>query len=182
MRPEIIQEKVEIPQGVAVSIERPVVKAKGPKGEMQKNFFDSKIKIENSNGSVVFTAKKPSKTIKTMFYTAISHFRNMIEGVSRGFVYKLRIRYVHFPVTVKVEQNKVVINNFLGEKIPRKAVILDGVDVKVAGDLITVEGINIEKVSQTAANIEMATRITGRDRRRFQDGCYIIEKAGVSLL
>ena len=49
------------------------------------------------------------------------------------------------------------------------------------GDQIIVEGVNLDDVSQTAANIEIATRILYRDRRRFQDGIFITSKAGVPI-
>ena len=53
---------------------------------------------------------------------------------------------------------------------------MQGVKVNIQGDIIIVEGLEIEKVSQTAARIEQATRLTKVDRRVFQDGCFIIEK------
>ena len=52
----------------------------------------------------------------------------------------------------------------------------DGVDVKVKGDIVTIEGNDIEHVGQTAANLEKATVVTGRDIRVFQDGVYTISK------
>lgn len=181
MRREILQERVELPDGVVVSIDGFKIKIKGPKGELQKELFDPDVKIESSGNAITFTSKQPSKSEKRIFYTLLSHLKNMVYGVVNSYIYKLKVCYVHFPVTVKIDQDKVFISNFLGEKIPRKATILEGVVVKISGDIISVEGIDIEKVSQTAANIEIATRITRRDRRRFQDGCYIIEKAGVSI-
>ena len=181
MRAAAIQESVEIPQGVSVTLENNILSVKGPKGEVKKKIFHPKVALEVSGNVISFSATKPNKNVKMMLYTLLSHCRNMLAGVQNNFVYKLKICYVHFPVTVKVEKSTVIISNFLGEKIPRKASILDQVKVAVAGEIITVEGVDVEKVSQTAANIESATRITRRDRRRFQDGCYIIEKAGVPV-
>ena len=79
-------------------------------------------------------------------------------------------------MSVKIENNFLIILNFLGEKIPRKAIILPDVKVSVNGDIIIVESSNLENAGQTAANIEIATKIRNRDRRIFQDGIYIIEK------
>ena len=78
----------------------------------------------------------------------------MFRGVSDKFVYKSKIVYSHFPMTVKVQGNVIIIDNFLGEKHPRKAKINEGVDVKISGQEITVTGIDKEKVSQTAANLD----------------------------
>jgi len=86
--------------------------------------------------------------------------------------------FSHFPISVKVDnkEGKVIISNFLGEKAPRVARILEGVNVSVKGNDVIVEGIDIEKVGQTAANIESACKVQGLDRRVFLDGIYIYEK------
>jgi large subunit ribosomal protein L6 len=69
------------------------------------------------------------------------------------------------------------VNNYFGEKVPRAAKILDGVNVKVSNKTeITVSGIDKEAVGQTAANIERCTTIKNRDRRVFQDGIYLLNK------
>ena len=105
-----------------------------------------------------------------MVGTIRSHISNMIYGVDHGFTYKMKIVYAHFPMTVKVQGKIVTIDNFLGERSPRKAKII-GDDVKV-----TITGINKEHVGQTMANIEQATKIKGRDPRIFQDGIYLVDK------
>ncbi|MFH0936330.1 MAG: 50S ribosomal protein L6 [Candidatus Woesearchaeota archaeon] len=84
-------------------------------------------------------------------------------------------------MNVSIKENNIIINNFLGEKIPRKAKILPNVKVDIQGDIIVLESNNKESAGQTAANIEQATRITNRDRRIFQDGIFITEKAGKSI-
>jgi large subunit ribosomal protein L6 len=82
---------------------------------------------------------------------------------------------------VSVKSDVVVIDNFLGEKHPRNARVMPGVTVKVSGEQVVVSGTNKEFVGQTAANIEQATKVSGRDTRVFQDGIYIVEKAGKVL-
>ena len=79
-------------------------------------------------------------------------------------------------MTVAVSGDEFTIQNFLGEKVPRKLKIKEGAEVKVEGEEISVEGVDKEIISQTAASIEQLTRISNRDRRIFQDGCYIIMK------
>ncbi|NJE54829.1 50S ribosomal protein L6 [Thermococcus sp. 21S9] len=173
-----IREEVEIPEGVEVTIEGNTVKVKGPKGELQRELKYPGVKIFTEDGKVVVYKEFPRKKDIAIARTFKAHIANMIKGVTEGFTYKLKVVYSHFPVTVKVQGDEVVIENFLGEKNPRRAKILPGVTVKVRGQEITVEGIDKEAVGQTAANIEQATRITKWDRRVFQDGIYIVEKAG----
>jgi len=173
-----ITEKIEIPEGVTVEIAGTLMKAKGPKGENERAFSHYKIDISKDDKVVTLHSKKPTKREKTMLYSFAAHIRNLLEGVHSGFTYKVKVCSSHFPMTVSVEQDEVVIKNFLGEKIPRKSKIMPGVDAKVDGNMIILEGIDKENTSITAARIEQSTRITNRDRRIFQDGCFIVEKAG----
>jgi LSU ribosomal protein L6P len=105
-----------------------------------------------------------------------AHVRYMVKGVTEGYVYKLKIVYAHFPMKVNIKNNEVIIDNFLGEKTPRRAEIFGNVKVEIKNDIVTVTGINIEEVGQTAANIERGTKIKDYDHRVFQDGIYIISK------
>ncbi|MDG7037509.1 MAG: 50S ribosomal protein L6, partial [Nitrososphaerota archaeon] len=70
------------------------------------------------------------------------------------------------------------IENFYGERVPRTASITSSdVKISVSGDDVVVEGPCLEDVSQTAGNIEQATRVRRKDVRVFLDGVYIYEKA-----
>jgi large subunit ribosomal protein L6 len=77
---------------------------------------------------------------------------------------------------LKEEKGVVEIHNFYGEKVPRKAKILEGVDVDLQKDQVIVSGIDKESVGQTASNIQNATKVKGRDTRIFQDGIYVVSK------
>jgi len=102
----------------------------------------------------------------------------MVKGVTDGFTYTLKALYSHFPMTLAVKGNQLIVNNYFGERVPRTAAILSGVDVKVQNKTeVVVSGIDKEAVGQTAANIERSTTVKKRDRRVFQDGIYLIEKA-----
>ena len=111
-----------------------------------------------------------------MVGTIAAHIKNMIKGVTEGFEYKLKVHYTHFPVTVSVEGDKVLIKNFLGEKHPRIAKIVGNAKVDVKGQDITITGIDIEEVSQTAANLVLKTNVGRRDIRVFNDGIFLVSK------
>jgi large subunit ribosomal protein L6 len=171
-----VQRTVSIPAGVTVTLTESVLKVKGPKGELVRDMWHPAIKISIDDGSAVFSTESPKKQVIAMVGTLASHCSNMCTGVTRGYLYSLRVVYSHFPIQLKLQDGKLEINNFLGEKYSRSARILPGTTVKVGTDEVTVTGIDKELVGSTAANIEKATRIRDRDPRVFQDGIYIVAR------
>ncbi len=171
-----IEEMSEVPQGVTVTIENSTVKVKGPKGEVARRMFAPGVTIAVAGQQVILNAKKATKREKKMLYTLRSHLTNMIRGVQHPWVYKLKVCAGHFPMTVTVSGNKFIIKNFLGEKVPRECTLPQGVEVKVAGQEITVTAIDREVAGQTAGLLELLTFKPKKDLRIFQDGIYITEK------
>ncbi len=169
---------VPIPDGVSASLDGFKLTIKGPKGTLQREFKHEKVKMSLDEKGVRIYCALPKKKDAALAGTWRAHVKNMIRGVTEGFRYELKIVYAHFPMKVSVRGRKVVIENFLGEKTPRYADIYGDVKVTVKGNTVIVEGINVEECGQTAANIERATRIKGRDPRVFQDGIYIVSKKG----
>jgi large subunit ribosomal protein L6 len=147
---------------------------KGKLGELTRHFKLNEVKLQQTHDKIVVSMKNPRRKEKAYVGTIAAHVRNMIVGVTQGYEYRLKIIYAHFPINVSVEVNRLVIKNFAGEKTPRYAKIIEGVKVDAKGQEISVSGIDIEKVGQTSANIEQATRIKKRDLRVFQDGIYLI--------
>lgn len=174
-----VTEKVEIPENVTVEADGLRVTVKGPKGIITRDFSHARgVFIRLEDRVVIVETYVADRRQKALVGTIAAHIRNMITGVVRGYRYKLKIIFSHFPITVSVdEKNKVVrIRNFMGEKSDRVAKIYGNVKVKVSGEDIIIEGVDIEEVGLTAASIERATRVTDRDRRVFMDGIYIYEK------
>jgi large subunit ribosomal protein L6 len=173
---------VEVPEGIAIDVTKNEIKVKGSKAELTREYPWQYLSIQRKDSGVTITPSKNTAKLKAIVGSFAAHIHNMIKGVQEPFIYKLKICSSHFPMTVKIQGNEVQVVNFLGEKKPRKANIASGVKVKVEGDIITVEGNDIELAGQTAAKIEQLTRISKRDRRIFQDGVFIIEKAGKSVI
>lgn len=169
--------EVKLPENVQSSIEGYLVKVSGPKGELKRDFSNPRIKLEKKENSIIVlpSNKRTTKTDKMYVNTAVSHIKNMVEGVLNSYQAKLKVCSGHFPMSVSVTNNELVVKNFLGEKIPRKVVLDKEVKIKVDGDLITIDGCDKEKVGQAAARIEDVCRITNRDLRLFQDGIWILE-------
>lgn len=171
----VLREEIPIPNELEVTINKEIT-VKGPKGELKRKFKQGKVNIRLEDDKVVLETSFPKKKDKAMLGTLRSHINNMILGLTEEFTYRMKIVYAHFPMTVKTTQNKVSIENFLGERYPRTAKIVGNSKVKIQGDEIIITGINKEEVGQTMANIEQATKIKGRDPRVFQDGIYLVAK------
>jgi large subunit ribosomal protein L6 len=173
-----IKEEITIPDVVEVTYENEILTVKGEKGSLSRIFSHPRINIKVNNKIIEIQCKNPRKKQKALAGTFVAHINNMIKGVTEEFEYKMKTVFSHFPIKTSVEGNEFVIQNFLGERAPRKAKILDGVTVETKGDDITIKGIDKEKVGQTAANIERTTIVRNRDIRVFQDGVYRTSKGG----
>ena len=175
---ETLERTVSIPDQVSVQVEGRTVKVKGPLGSLQEDLSHLPVSINVNENKVRFETTWPRKREIGMLGTAAAHVRNMLKGVTQGYRYELRTVYAHFPVTVKVDEKAKVlkIENFTGEKTPRYAKIVEGVKVDVKGEDISVEGIDLKSVSQTAANIQDSTKIKKKDLRVFLDGIYVSGK------
>ncbi len=176
---ESIEAMINIPSNVKITLHDKILEVKGPKGSVRKDL--SKIPVDVSiDGNILtirpYIIKRVKRQNKAIVNTVQSIIKNMIEGVQHGYTYKLKIVFAHFPITVKVKDKQVFIENFIGERAPRVARIVGDCKVTVEGEDVIVKGISLEDVSQTAANIENATRIKGKDLRVFLDGIYIYAK------
>lgn len=169
--------RVEIPPDVDVTLEESVLTVSGPKGTMVRNMRFPQIDLVLEDGEIVISTASDKKRLLAMSGTLEAHAKSMIRGVTEGYEYRMKAVYSHFPIQLKLQGNRLVISNFLGEKQPRVAKILEGVTVRLGSDEVILTGIDRERVGNTAANIEHATRITKRDPRVFQDGIYITERA-----
>lgn len=172
-------ENIEIPAGIEVHIDNNMIKVKGQKGELSKKLH--RVIAKKEGNKIVLSVPEDSRKSKDILNTNIANINNMLKGANEIYVYKLKVCSGHFPMNVTVDKDKLTVKNFLGEKLPRIAKIIQGVNVKVNGDIITVESNDKDKAGQVSANIEIATRIVYKDRRVFQDGIFLIEKAGVPL-
>jgi len=170
------EELVEIPEGVEAAVEGKTVRVKGSLGELKRDFSHAPVTIKRDTNKVRIEIAWPRKKEASLVRTISSHIKNMVIGVTKGFTYKLKIAFAHFPISVKIEGKIIKIENFTGERSPRIAKIVGDAKVSVEGDDVVVKGIAIEEVSQTASNIEQVTKIKKKDPRVFLDGIYVYEK------
>lgn len=164
-----------IPNGVQCSIDSGVLKVSKAGVSLSRQVNSPGINTSIKDSKIIFEAKGSKKEFNVI-KSYIAHVQNLFAGLEKDFVYTLEACNVHFPMTLKVEKNNLIINNFLGEKTPRHAKILPDAKVEIKGQKLLVSSRNKESAGQTVANIEKATIVRKRDRRVFQDGIFLVER------
>ena len=176
-----IQKEIAFPSGVTVQLEGSMLTVKGPKGTVQRNFLYPKVMLRAESGKVFLAVAKGTKREKKVVGSFASHIRNMVQGVQQVHEYKLKVCSGHFPMNVSISGRDFIIKNFLGEAVPRRVTLPQGADVKVQGEEVVITSVDKELAGRVAGLIERLCRITNRDLRIFQDGCYITHKAGKAI-
>jgi large subunit ribosomal protein L9e len=165
---------------VKVEVKARTVKVTGPKGTLERAFKSNSFSAvmtspTNLHVEIWYGSRKQIACLGTI----CTHVENMIKGVTKGYVYKMRFAYAHFPINVSTTPKEVQVRNFLGERRVRKVTMLDGVTVKRSDgvkDEITIEGNDLEKVSGSAAQVHECCLVKNKDIRKFLDGLYVSEK------
>ena len=152
---------------------------KGTKGELKREFKSHRLHLSSKEQTITLEGKPKNKKTLDLLMSVDSHINNMVEGLKFGYKYEMKVVYSHFPMTAKVEGKEIIISNFAGEKFNRRAQIVGDTKVEIKGEDVTVTGISKEDVGQTAANMELATKLRGKDIRRFQDGIYTVKKGNI---
>uniref|UniRef100_A0A0C9QN76 TSA: Wollemia nobilis Ref_Wollemi_Transcript_18963_1035 transcribed RNA sequence n=1 Tax=Wollemia nobilis TaxID=56998 RepID=A0A0C9QN76_9CONI len=189
MKTIIASETMDLPEGVKVQVRAKMIKVTGPRGSLTRNFkhlnLDFQLLEEDGVKKLKVDAWFGSRKTMAAIRTALSHVQNLITGVTKGFRYKMRFVYAHFPINASISGNNtnIEIRNFLGEKKVRKVDLLEGVTVtrseKVKDELI-LEGNDIELVSRSAALINQKCHVKNKDIRKFLDGIYVSEKGNIA--
>ncbi|GIL66009.1 hypothetical protein Vafri_19640, partial [Volvox africanus] len=111
-----------IPDGISIEVKGRAVRVKGPRGTLTRDFKHLAVDMfltEQDGHKVLqvdchFGKKKRLASIRTV----CSHVKNMFTGVTKGFEYKMRLVYAHFPININIENvgKKVEIRNFPDRK------------------------------------------------------------------
>ena len=171
-----LEHEIIIPDGVQVSLTDGMLQVNGRLGLARKDFRRIPVIFDITQDSVKLKAVGTRKKDYSTLNTARSIVRNLCEGVQEGYTVKLKVVYAHFPITIKVKNNTILIENFQGERAARTASIVGDTKVDPRGEDVIVTGHILTDVTQTAANLQQATKVKGKDHRVFLDGVYIYEK------
>ncbi|XP_028799411.1 60S ribosomal protein L9 [Neltuma alba] len=189
MKTILSSESMDIPDGVTVKIHAKVIEVEGPRGKLVRDFkhlnLDFQLITDEEGKKKLkvdawFGSRKTSAAIRT----ALSHVANLITGVTKGYRYKMRFVYAHFPINASITNSNrsIEIRNFLGEKKVRKVDMLEGVSIvrseKVKDELV-LDGNDVELVSRSAALINQKCHVKNKDIRKFLDGIYVSERSTI---
>jgi large subunit ribosomal protein L6 len=173
---EKFKDEVVIPEGVTVTQKKNMLLFSGPLGKTHKSFRSIPVNIEIVENKILLKSIGFKKRDYAILHTARSIIRNICEGLIVGYTIKMKIVFAHFPITVKVEGKDIIIENFQGERAPRKTVIVGNTKVMPKGEDVVLTGEVWTDITQTAANIELKTKVKNKDHRVFLDGIYAFEK------
>jgi len=172
---------IDILPEVKIKVKSRIVTVTGPRGELTRNFkhLQADISIDKSGKKlkveVWFGTSKHIAAIRTI----CTHITNLQIGVTKGFEYKMRFVYAHYPVNVNISEDGKTfeVRNFIGQRVVLRTVMLDGVLVERSNnkDEIILRGNDIENVTTSAAQIHQSTKVHNKDIRKFLDGIYVSE-------
>lgn len=140
---------ISIHEGVKVVLEQSNLLISGPKGNLHLK-INPEVKLEISEKEI--KVKKAGKTKKTpaIWGTTVRLIENMIKGVTQGFQKQLELNGVGYRMSVQGKK----INLVLGFSHPIEVDIPEGISVSIEGNLMTISGIDNQKVGQFAAEIK----------------------------
>lgn len=139
---------VAIPGGVSVAVSGERVTVKGPKGTLERP-FRSEISIEVKDKEVLVSPKRRTKLARALWGTYASHIKNMIEGTTQGFIKKLEVQGIGYKAAV--QGGDLVLS--LGFSHPVSFKAPEGITFGVEKNIITVSGIDKEKVGMAASRV-----------------------------
>lgn len=174
-----------VPEGVSIDIKSRIITVSGPRGSLTKNLRHIDVAFSKpSENEIKITVHHGDRKHVAALRTVKSLIANLITGVTKGYKYKMRYVYAHFPINVNIinDGTTVEIRNFLGEKRVREINVAKGVNLEISAnqkDELVLSGISLEDVSQSAADIQQATRVRNKDIRKFLDGIYVSEKGTI---
>lgn len=145
---------VPIPAGVTVTIgEGNHVTVKGPKGELTRD-LPVEMEIKQEGEELLVSRPNDLKRMKSLHGLTRSLLNNMVVGVTNGYEKKLEINGVGY----RAQKQGKNLTLSLGYSHPVEMVDPEGVETTVEGQIITVSGIDKEKVGQFAAEIREKRR------------------------
>ncbi|MEO9306934.1 50S ribosomal protein L6 [Nitrosotalea sinensis] len=173
---ELHQVTIPIPDSVKASVTHKILHVQGPLGKTRKAFKKIPVDLQIEGKNVVLKSVGVRKRDYAIFKTAESIINTLFKGVQTGYTFKMKVVYAHFPITVKIKDGYIHVENFQGERAARTSKIFGETKVVSKGDDIIITGPVLTDVSQTAGSLQQNTKVKNKDHRVFLDGVYLFEK------
>ena len=143
------ERKLNIPEGVTVTVSGNTVTTTGAKGTLSLE-VSPLVEVVVEESVVRTQQRKVSKEANMMQGTTNSLISGMLTGVSAGFEKGLEAVGVGY--RFNVQGNKIVVN--AGYSNPVEVIVPEGLTVELVSNTeITIKGIDKQKVSEFAANV-----------------------------
>ncbi len=139
---------IVIPDEVEVKITGTKISVKGPKGSLDFEFHPS-MQVETAEKEIKVSVKEETKKTKALWGLTRMLISNMIEGVMKGFEKQLELQGVGYRMALAGKK----LNMALGFSHPVEVEIPEGLEAKIEKSILTVSGIDKQKVGQFAATV-----------------------------
>ena len=177
--------ELAIPSDLTCEVVGKKITITGPRGTIRRDFSHTPIELAHIDGVVYTTVWFPRGQQRSLPRTIVAHVQNMITGVTKGYLYKMRLAYAHFPITTNIVDGNTTleIRNFLREAEVRRVHAIEGVKIEASTaqkDELIISGNDVESVSCTCAKIHDSVKIKNKDLRKFLDGIFVSYKGHIS--
>lgn len=140
---------IDIPDNVKANITNGIITVSGPKGELSATLFED-VDVQINDSSINVIPKSPDKKARSFWGLTRTLISNLVAGVSEGFIKTLEIQGVGYRAQVQGNTLQLA----LGFSHDVKYEVPVGIEIKCSKPTeITIEGIDKQKVGQTAAEI-----------------------------
>jgi large subunit ribosomal protein L6 len=144
----IAKKPIQLPEKTDATFSGGTMTIKGPLGTLTKQFKDD-ISVTVADRAITLALNNQTLRAKALWGTYASHIRNMIAGVNKPFEKKLVVEGIGFKADIKGKDLVLALgfSHLINEPIPS--------DLKVTSEknILTISGIDCEKVGQFAAQV-----------------------------
>ena len=166
---------IAIPDNVKISFQDNILKAKGPKGELELK-IPSEIDYKIENKELVFSRNSEEKYIRAIHGLTRALCFNVVEGVTNGFTRTLQIEGVGYKAELKGKKLSLAMGfSHAVLIIPPDGILLEVPNVNT----IKINGIDKQLVGQVAAKIRQIRPPEPYKGKGIRyEGEYVRRKAG----
>lgn len=144
----IAKKPIQLPPKTEATFSGGVLTVKGPLGELKKTLRGD-ISVTIKDGAVTFTPVAETLRAKELWGTYAAHLRSMIAGVNKPYEKKLIVEGIGFKADMKGKDLVLAVGFSHQVNLP----IPTGLKVTSEKNIVTITGIDKEKVGQFAAVI-----------------------------